>query len=112
MTTTTDVNGDYLFDELMPGDYQVRVPTAPGDAPNSSTPTNMTDDNVDGDDNGDQPGGTGAATTSPVISLVVDDEPTAAETAQAGTQDDALDDDNGDMTVDFGFVPPLSLGST
>jgi len=112
MTTTTDVNGDYLFDELMPSDYQVRVPTAPADAPTSSTLTDMADNQEDGDDNGDQPGGVFAATTSPVITLIADDEPTAAETAQASTQDDTLDDANGDMTVDFGFVPPLSLGST
>jgi len=54
MTTTTDSNGHYLFEELMPGDYQVRVPTAPRDAPTSSTPTSTADDNVDGDDNGTQ----------------------------------------------------------
>jgi hypothetical protein len=33
------------------------------------------------------------------------------ETGPGGTQDDA-DDNNGDMTKDFGFYPTLSLGST
>jgi len=109
MTTTTDSNGHYLFEELMPGDYQVRVPTAPSDAPTSSTPTSTADDNVDGDDNGTQ-STAGGASTSPMITLTADGEPTG-EPVQGGAQD-AADDDNGDMTVDFGFVPPLSLGST
>jgi len=91
-------------------DYQVRVPTPPADAPTSSTPTSTTDDNVDGDDNGDQPGGTGGPSTSPMITLATGSEPTG-ESAQGGTQD-AADDANGNMTIDFGFVPPLSLGST
>jgi len=59
MTDTTDSNGDYFFDGLMPDDYQVVIPTPPGDAPNSSTPTDMADNQEDKDDNGDQPGGAG-----------------------------------------------------
>jgi len=110
MTTTTDSNGDYLFEELLPGDYMVAIPTPPTDAPTSSTPTNVNDDNVDGDDNGDQPNGPSTPVFSPVITLANDSEP-VGETEQGGTQD-ATDDDNGDMTVDFGFVPYVSLGST
>jgi len=50
-----------------------------------------------------------------MITLTADTEPTG-EPGQGGTQDSA-DDDNGNMTVDFGFVPDVdpeevSLGST
>jgi len=50
-----------------------------------------------------------------MITLTAGGEPTG-EAGQGGMQDSA-DDDNGDMTVDFGFVPPppeeeVSVGST
>ena len=45
--------------------------------------------------------------TSPVITLAPGTEPTG-EPQQKGT----ADDDNSDMTVDFGLVPLLSIGST
>lgn len=48
---------------------------------------------------------------SPVITLAVNSEPVnAAESGSGGTQDDANDSD-GNMTVDFGFVPLFSLGN-
>jgi len=114
LTDTTDSNGDYFFGDLLPGDYQVVVPTPPAQAPTSSTSTNTNDDQKDSDDNGDQPGGLGAPVTSPVITLEVGNEPTN-ESGQGGAQDtanNAADDANGDMTVDFGFVPAYSIGST
>jgi len=43
-----------------------------------------------------------------MITLTVDGEPDG-ETAQGGDQD-AADDNNGDMTVDFGFVPTVTVG--
>jgi len=109
MTTTTDANGDYLFDELHPDNYYVVVPTAPITAPMSSGPTGLLDDGIDGDDNGAQAGGPSTATYSPVISLTVGTEPT--ETFQGGTPDDQ-DDDSGDLTIDFGFTPLGSIGDT
>ena len=47
------------------------------------------------------------------IELVPGDEPTTGETGDGGDQDDAPtgDDDNGDMTIDFGFIPTQSIGS-
>ncbi|MEM9530024.1 MAG: SdrD B-like domain-containing protein [Pseudomonadota bacterium] len=114
-TTTTDGNGNYLFEFLTPADYCVTIPSPPGSFPLSSTPTDPLDNQEDGDDNGDQPGGAGQPIHSPVITLTVDSEPTgAAEGAQGGDQDDA-DDDNGDMTVDFGLIPTteiVAIGST
>lgn len=37
---------------------------------------------------------------------------TTLESFPGGTQDDGNFDDNGDMTIDFGFTPALSIGST
>jgi len=112
---TTDSAGDYFIGGLDEGTYTVRITTPPPSAPDSSTPTSTGDDQVDGDDNGDQPGGSGTPVTSGPITLMADTEPTG-EAAQGGTQDVA-DDNNGDMTIDFGFVPSaepdeVSIGST
>jgi len=116
-TTVTDANGDYLFDDLAPGNYIVEIKEDGnfGDADPlaelhlSSEPTDNEDNQQDGDDNGMQVGGSGTEVKSPVIVLSPNDEPTN-ESAQGGNQD-AGNDDNGDMTVDFGFVPEFSIGS-
>jgi len=106
-TTTTDTNGDYFFGGLDEGDYIVGV-AAPTDAPLSSTGAGS-DDQTDGDDNGQQTN-PGDEAKSSVISLARNSEPTG-ESEQGGTQDSAYDS-FGDMTVDFGFVPKVSIGST
>jgi hypothetical protein len=108
-TTATDANGNYYFPNLPEGNYTVVLPTPPGSAPVSSTGTSG-DNGVDGNDNGDQPGGTGTAISSGVIVLQGGTE-TSNEPNQGGTADDA-NDSNGDMTVDFGLVPNQSVGST
>jgi LPXTG-site transpeptidase (sortase) family protein len=107
-TDTTDANGDYLFSGLAAGNYIIYIPTPPAAAPLSSSPgvTDSADNNQDNDDNGIQ-AASGQPVTSPVIALTVDGE-TSAEPGQGGTQDD-FDDNNGNMTVDFGFVPTASL---
>ncbi|MBX2825916.1 MAG: DUF11 domain-containing protein, partial [Gammaproteobacteria bacterium] len=104
-TTMTNATGDYYFDGLKSGDYIVSIPTPPVDAPRSSTDiaTSTADNQVDGDDNGQQVN-TGDATQSPVITLTIDNEP-EGEAGQGGNQDAAADD-SGDMTIDFGFVVP------
>ncbi|WP_175489325.1 SdrD B-like domain-containing protein [Neolewinella agarilytica] len=123
-TTVTDANGDYYFGMLVPGNYQVQVASsnfgATGalfDYGTSSGPTSVTDDDVDGNDDGSQPGGSFTTVSSPVIRLIPTMEPTVAdmeETFQGNTQDvDAGQDDfNGNMTVDFGFAENVSIGST
>jgi len=123
-TTTTDANGDYYFGMLIPGNYQVQVSNvnfgtanALGDFATSSTPTSITDDDVDGNDDGSQPGGSFTTVSSPVVRLIPTMEPTVAgglETFQGNTQDvdSGQDDENGNMTVDFGFLPNVAIGST
>ncbi|MEL6355399.1 MAG: SdrD B-like domain-containing protein [Bacteroidota bacterium] len=120
--TLTDANGDYHFTNLIPGDYYVVIPTAPATAPLSSNNTGIAftetdpDDNLDNDDEGVQPGGSGASVSSDTITLSIGDEPvngtgTMDESAQGNMQDDAFDS-NGNMTVDFGFFAPVSIGDT
>ncbi len=103
-------NGNYYFPNLPEGNYQVGVTYLP--APTHLYPRAGTsgDNGVDGNDNGDQPGGPGTPILSTVITLNGGTE-TSNEPNQGGTQDDA-NDTNGDMTVDFGLVPNMSIGST
>ncbi len=120
--TLTDADGNYLFDNLLPGDYYVVVPTAPTAAPLSSNNTGIAftetdpDDNLDNDDEGVQAGGSGAGTRSGTVTLALGDEPVngagaGAETDQGNMQDDAFDS-NGNMTLDFGFFAPVIVGDT
>jgi len=109
----TDGDGNYFVDGLVPGMYYVSIPTPDPNFEVSSTDVATTDDtnnDVDGDDNGLQTDGAGAGVWSNPIELLGDSEP-VLEPGSGGNQDGA-DDDNGNMTVDFGFVPYLSLGST
>lgn len=125
----TDAMGNYLFGGVAPGDYYVQVPAAAfamggglADIPTSSSTANgfagETDpdtDPTDGDDDGIQTGGQGTVTNSNIITLSADDEPTG-EPAQGGAQDTTsalgLADANGNMTLDFGFFAPVSVGDT
>ena len=114
----TDIDGNYLFTGLEPGNYQIKISDsnfAPGgaleNASLSSIPTDTADNGQDGDDNGIQTGGLGTEVVSPIITLSAGDEPTAAETLPGGDLDDALNDANGDMTIDFGFVPTAAIGN-
>ena len=114
----TDSNGDYFLGGLFPGEYYVVIPAsefAAGEPlhgqPWSSIPTDTNDNGEDNDDNGIQMGGQGTMVMSPEIILAATTEPVApAESGSGSTQDDSADA-NGDMTVDFGFVPSVSVGS-
>ncbi|WP_187271168.1 SdrD B-like domain-containing protein, partial [Neolewinella aurantiaca] len=113
--TVTDENGDYLFDSLAPGNYQVGV-LAPDDAIAASTTQSVADDDIDGTNDGAQGAGAGAGSESlsGIVELSIGDEPQGGDEAgQGGEQDDTapLSDANGNMTVDFGFIPVNSVGS-
>ena len=116
LETQTITNGVYFFDNLLPGNYFVEF-DAPDSFPVSSTTTNTNDDGTDNDDNGIQSDSDGDGLTdgpirSPLFNLTPTTEPSGAdEDGKGGAQDDAADK-NGDMTIDFGVVPLLSIGST
>jgi uncharacterized repeat protein (TIGR01451 family) len=97
---TTGADGLYLFDNLMPGDYVVRV-TAPAGYISSTDITSTPNPNwdIDNDDNGI---GSGNVVSSAIVSLVSQNEPDLIADG---------DNTNGNMTVDFGFFQPLSLGN-
>jgi hypothetical protein len=122
MPLVTNTNGDYFVTGLQPGDYYLVIPAnnfadgeALADISISSTDisTSTGDNQRDGDDNGLQPAGPATEVCSPVITLSAGDEPEDGteideEAGSGSTQDNAspLRDDNGDMTVDFGFFRP------
>jgi hypothetical protein len=117
MTTTTDNNGEYLFDMIPEGDYIVHIPSSEfvyGEplgsfisSPNHGGDDNMDDDvNENGIDNDDPKMG---GVSSETISLTSGSEPTG-ETGQ-GSYPGTLPDDSVDMTVDFGFFELLTLGN-
>ncbi|QDV25671.1 Large cysteine-rich periplasmic protein omcB precursor [Aureliella helgolandensis] len=106
-TQTTDASGNYLFSDLLPGDYFVVVPAtefaANGDPLfnflSSSTATLPNSVLADGTNVGAIFGASGVA--SGIITLVAGGEPTADG-----------DDANTNSFVDFGFVPAVDLAVT
>ena len=116
--TTTDSSGNYLFTELREGDYRIEIAAdqfAPAGGGNPAGPlfgktsipgTVDADNNIDNNDDGIPFNG---GVRSPIINLSPGDELTDANgesAADGGNTDNAAlgGDDNGNMTVDFGFI--------
>ena len=106
-TTTTLPDGSYEFTGLGEGEYFVFIPPEGFDSGESleglvssegNAPTPDPDNDILGDDNGDPFAG---GLTSQPVTLTVDDEPI----------DDGDDDPNSNLTVDFGVLELMSLGS-
>jgi len=97
-TMVTDANGYYLFSGLSAGNYFVKIPTPNSEWPTASPAVNL-DNGVDNDSNGNQPGGSGTAVTSPIINLALSVEPGSTGSTHR------------DMTVDFGFTANMSIGN-
>lgn len=111
-TTTTDSTGHYLFDNLLPGDYQVQIPAsnfAPGGVLaglNSSTPDETDPNNdVDSNDNGI---GTVPDPVNGILSNTVTLGPGTVEPTgetDLGTLGSGVAANNrSNLTVDFGFT--------
>ncbi len=98
-TTVTDSNGNYNFGGLAPGRYFIYIPTPNPAYPWSDTNTDTADNREDNDDNGEQNNGIGTSVHSPVVELSVGGESTSDG-----------DGASGDLTFDFGFFAPASLG--
>jgi len=108
-SATTDGNGFYFFGSLLDGSYVVRVTPPAGYLP---TPNQVADveNGIDSDSNIDATRSTPAGSyETGVVVFALGTEP-VGEAYPGGTQDD-LDDDNGNMTVDFGFYRNASLGN-
>jgi hypothetical protein len=108
-TTTTAGGGYYLFDQLELGEYIVYMPAS--NFASGSPLLHTNNDEVEGtDDDNDDDGNENGQNTlvsggiqSGVIVLWPNSEPTG-ETG-AGSYTGELDDDDVNMTVDFGFTP-------
>jgi uncharacterized repeat protein (TIGR01451 family) len=104
-TTTSGVGGNYLFEDLTPGEYLVQIPASAfsagqplaGYGSSLQTTAPDPDNNVDEDDNGNPL--TAAGVVSQAITLISQGEPT----------DDGDADPSTNLTLDFGFVPEIDL---
>jgi uncharacterized repeat protein (TIGR01451 family)/fimbrial isopeptide formation D2 family protein len=112
-STTTANGGFYLFDNLFYGDYIVHIPasnfTGVLNGYVSSTDAGgdvATDDNLD--ENGDDTPVNGGVSSS-VITLFPHTEPTS-EAGVTGAPVSSQDDDNTNLTVDFGFTIATTSG--
>jgi len=111
VTTTTDGDGWYLFDCLLPGDYTVFIP-------DQATLTNYIgtgaglDPDADTTDQDSHSVITAGGWISPPVTLENDGEP-ENELGGAGPQANTATDINSNLTVDFGFtLPDVALTKT
>ncbi|MBL9146894.1 MAG: putative Ig domain-containing protein [Verrucomicrobiaceae bacterium] len=109
--TTTTAGGNYLFSGLAEGSYKVRIPAsefASGKplyqllSISGAGGDNGVDDGVDENGIDDAAPATNGI-YSGIIVLSMDSEPSTSESGNNSSADEA-DDDNTDLTVDFGFV--------
>ncbi len=102
-------NGQYYFSGLDEGDYSILVspPTGMGYVPCT---VQTTADNDDTENDSNIKSSSGNAYTSGQFTLQADTEPTEANGKSGTDSADDSDDDNGNMTVDFCFYRPASLG--
>jgi SdrD B-like domain/GEVED domain len=104
---TTSGGGFYLFDQLDAGQYFVFIPAsefAAGKALNNKVSASAQGGDTTTDDNGDE-NGQNTPVSGGIASGVIDLQPNAEPTSEtgAGTYTGTLDDNNVNMTVDFGF---------
>ncbi len=115
---TTDINGYYNFTNLPPGDYIVEIVASNWNASNVfgtggtyegvvGSPGVGADDQDNTDDNGNNDGIANPATgvQSSAITLAAQTEPTTEDPQEP------VADNNSDLTIDFGFYQPVSIGN-
>ena len=113
---TTGANGLYYFGNLPEGDYQIQVESPAGFVP---TANQVADANSDADNDTNIASSVGLVHKSGTVTLSNDAEPDGVVIPEAGILggdgQDAVDDNNGNMTIDFGFYPTVanavSIGS-
>ena len=97
---TTTSTGAYLFSSLPAGNFYVKV-TPPVDYLFTGGTASTADNNIDNNNDGAQPGGSGTALFSPVINL--------SGGAESITDGDTDPDTN--FTVDFGLWSSVAVGN-
>gem|GEM_PF-695905 len=97
---TTTSSGAYLFSSLPAGNFYIKV-TPPVDYLYTGGTASISDNNVDNNNDGAQPGGSGTPLFSPVISL--------SGGAESITDGDTDADTN--LTVDFGLWSSVAVGN-
>ncbi len=111
-STTTDVDGRYLFTDLATGEYTVRVATPATYQTSTGNETEPGKD-VDLDDTDDDDNGSAVAMTlveSAPFVLAPGTEPTADDDGRPVSATDPAADDGAEYTVDFGFWRAVSIG--
>ncbi len=112
----TDANGHYLFVNVPPGNYVVALPNANFTAGQPlagliSSTGNSGDNQVDSDDNGIDLLDATYGLLSPSITLSPTTEPVGETDLSAAGNGAGIDDNNGEMTIDFGLYLPMSIGN-
>lgn len=116
-STLTNGGGHYYFQNLPNGDYVVEIPSS--NFQNTllsyavSIPGNGADNGVDDDidENGIDEGISWInGVRSDTIHLQIGTEPTTSESGSEGSFDQDQDNNN-DLTIDFGFKPTVGLGN-
>ena len=108
ISQTTGTDGRYHFGNLLPGDYIVQVTPPDATYEPTDTPTDADPDtNLANDDSNGQLFGKGNIVRSPIVTLVNGEE----STGEGEDDPSGLPDGHGNLTVDFGFVRPVSVGN-
>lgn len=113
--TTTDADGFYLFDNLSPGSYFLHLPFWQFFPGGTLAGLQLLGGPTEGDDDVGQNGlPTSFPSSFGISSTLVTLEPGTAPAggAESGLRGDSdhLNDHNIDLTIDFGFGPPATLG--
>ncbi|NJL59039.1 MAG: hypothetical protein HC887_04690 [Desulfobacteraceae bacterium] len=124
--TITGSNGKYLFTGLNPGDYKVRIAASnfngtgvlvayrsTTDQAGFDTPNN--DKNENQDENGIDPVAPNTPATSGItsgtVTLALGTEPPNNAPPLTTSTTDSDNDANSNLTIDFGFYAPVSIGN-
>ncbi|MCK5830674.1 MAG: hypothetical protein KAH20_10255 [Methylococcales bacterium] len=109
LTILTIADGLYNFDDLPEGAYKVQVAMPAGFIPTINQ--QGADDNDTGNDS-NIAASVGQTHTSGVFNLTIGGEPDGVNSSIAGSDDADNDDDaSGNMTIDFGFMRTVKIGS-
>jgi hypothetical protein len=109
LSQTTLADGLYFFDNLPEGTYRIQVTPPDGYSYVAGAQDGAADNDEENDSN--IASESAGVFTSATIDLAAGAEPTETGTFAGDGQDDAGVESNGNMTLDMGFVQPVSLGS-